>query len=196
MRRHAEVMKVWKCLLEKGGFPADEEPLIPSASGVRFSRSTTTTDPEARSDLRVRGLFTNQREAYLDIAVMDTGALSREGRSPDTVLREKETQKRAKYEERIALTGDFAPLVCSVYGTLAPESSRVLSLIIHKMDKEDKESACFLQRVRLQTAIIKATSMCLRSRSAKVVPPCPTFPNAMDDCKVGLLDTDVLRESD
>jgi len=124
---------------------------------------------------------------------MDTGALSREGRSPDT---EKETQKRAKYEERISLTGDFAPLVCSVYGTLAPEASRVLTLIIHKMDKEDKESACFLQRVRLQTAIIKATSMCLRSRSAKVVPPCPSFPNAMDDCKVGLLDTEVLRESD
>ena len=106
------------------------------------------------------------------------------------VLQEKEKKKRGKYEERIQLIGDFAPLACSVYGTLAPEAAKIMCKVRGTGgDDKEQDATTYMHRVQLQAAIIQATSLCLRSRSADEPPPVPEFPEALDDCLVGLADS-------
>ena len=72
------------------------------------------------------------------------------------------------YEERVErLGGSFTPFAASVYGTLAPESERVILTLMDKMKKAHggrvPSESC--ARLRIQLAILKATSQCIRSRS-------------------------------
>ena len=62
--------------------------------------------------------------------------------------------------------GSFTPLAASVYGTLAVESEQVLLRLAGLLAKRKEgrgavEHCC---RVKLQAAIVKATSTCLRAR--------------------------------
>lgn len=119
------------------------------------------------------GILRPMEAAYFDVAVVDTGAPSYEAKKSLDVLKEKERRKRLKYEERVAaIGGSFAPLVCSVTGTLAPEATKILSLVVHDLDAERPEmkSTARMLRVALQVAILKANSLGLRAR-ARDVPP-------------------------
>ena len=190
-RRHDEVKDAWATLFKKVSSSVGKEPYLPSAIGMRFEKTTTTTKPDARADLLVRGLFQPLQEAYLDVAVHDTGAEGYSRLSPSQLLKDRETFKRGKYEERCRLSGTFAPLICSVYGTLAPEASKILSLVVNGLDSEDPEKAAAvsMQRVYLQIATVKATSLCLRARSRSLLPPCESFPEALEDCRLAVANT-------
>ena len=63
--------------------------------------------------------------------------------------------------------GTFTPLACSLYGTLGPESEQVLQVLATKMKEKTEDPADAAARVRtvVQMAIIKATSLCIRTRS-------------------------------
>ena len=132
---------------------------------------------------------------YFDIAVCDTGAASYLGRKSLSVLADKAKRKRAKYGERVERVGGcFAPLVCSVYGTLEPEAAKILTLVVNGLDEErpERASSARLQRVALQVATLKATSLCLRARRLAVPDEDegdeePLEP--IDDCHVGLADS-------
>ena len=104
-----------------------------------------------------------------------------------------EGRKRGKYEERALLSGTFAPLVCSVYGTLAPEAAKIISLVTHGLDEvgdQEKSHTVAMQHFYLQTAIVKATSSCLRSRTRQWARPTSeiSHPEALDDCTVAVAD--------
>jgi len=172
-RRHREVLKAWSTLFRKVTPTVIEEPFLGAGIGMAYQRSTTTTDPDARADIMARGIFSQAQDAYFDVAVVDTGADSRERQSSEAVLREREQAKHGKYDERVTHLGKFIPLVCSVYGTLAPESARTLSQVTRALggETEDRDDVAFLHRVCLQVAVIKATSMCLRARSQLNPPP-------------------------
>ena len=62
----------------------------------------------------------------------------------------------------------FTPLACSVLGTLGPEAEHVLLRLSSKLTKkgENPRAAEHHLRMRIQAAVIKATSQCLR-RSRK-----------------------------
>ena len=73
-----------------------------------------------------------------------------------------------KYEERVRrLGGSFTPFAVSVYGTLAPEAERTILTLMKKMSKDvsDRKISEACARLRIQLAILRATSMCIRSRS-------------------------------
>ena len=130
------------------------------------------------------------QNTFFDVAVLDTGAESYLGKKALTVLRDKEQRKTAKYEERAQmLGGTFVPLVCSVFGTLAPESAKMLSHIVGELKEEQPEKRCTtkMQRVALQVAILKATSLCLRARSVTSLPEAPE-PQGYEDCRVAHAD--------
>ena len=168
-----------------------EEPHLGAALGTVFQRSTTTTDPDARADIVARGIFAPLQDAYFDVAVLDTGSASRGALTSLAVLKGKEQSKNAKYEERVRTLGKFAPLVCSIYGALAPEASRTLSLVTRGLDDSEapeQEETAFLQRVCLQFAVLKATSTCLRARAQYTPPPCGAFPGALEDAGAALAD--------
>ena len=190
VRRHREVVKAWSTLFKKVSVSVAEEPHLGTALGTTFRRSTTTTDPDARADIVARGIFAPLQDAYFDVAVLDTGSDSRGAMTSLAVLKGKEQSKNAKYEERVRTLGKFAPLVCSIYGALAPEASRTLSLVTRGLDSEapEQEETAFLQRVCLQFAVLKATSTCLRARAQYTPPPCGAFPGALEDAGAALAD--------
>jgi hypothetical protein len=165
-------------------------PTSGAALGATFQRPTTTTDPDARPDILARGIYAPQQDAYFDVAVLDTGSDSRERMTSLAVLKAGEQKKNAKYEERVRTLGKFAPLVCSIYGALAPEASRTLSVVTRGLDAEapEQEETAFLQRVCLQVAVLKATSTCLRARAQYTPPPCGAFPGALEDAGAALAD--------
>jgi hypothetical protein len=115
------------------------------------------------------------------------------------VLREKEKSKRGKYEERAELMGStFAPLVCSIYGTLAPEAAKILTILVGSLDEENQEkrSTGKLLRVALQVAILKATSLCLRARAMEAPPQAIAHEELESDCTAGLADARPISEDE
>ena len=199
-RRHEEVKRAWVTLFKRVSPTVLDEPHLPSPVGVRFEKASTTTDLEARADILVRGLFHPHQDAYTDVTVVDTAAdcYQRQGMSATSVLKAKETRKRGKYEERVRLGGSFAPLACSVYGTLAPEANAILTRVVKGLDaeREEKADAARLQRVYLQIAVMKATSLCIRARSQATPPSCESYPEAMEDCRMAVADAGVRREGE
>ena len=102
------------------------------------------------------------------MTAVDTGMASAGTRGPATMLAEAERKKRAKYDERIRHMGaTFTPLACSVYGTLGQEASLVLHQTVKKIGAKKGETSdtMFLHSVRIRLAIVKAASLCLRTRS-------------------------------
>ena len=116
-----------------------------------------------------------QSDNYFDVVVVDTGKRSSVTRGTKSVLRDAEQYKRAKYDERVRRMGaTFTPLACSICGTLATESTQTLAAVVRKVQqsKWERTDADSLHRLKLQMAITKATSLCLRGRSRHT--PCAT----------------------
>ena len=107
-RRHNDLVKAWKALFREAGMPVDTEPYIPPPDGHSLPKGTTT-DLDARADLRVQGVFTPMKDVYLDVVVADTGCPSAGTRPSKAVLAAKEALKRTKYEARVAPHADFFP---------------------------------------------------------------------------------------
>ena len=83
----------------------------------------------------------------------------------------------------------FVPLVCSVYGTLAPESARTIAKVVGELEERaEKRCTSKMIRIGLQVAILKATSLCLRARSVAEVPEAPE-PAGFEDCQVAYADS-------
>ena len=203
-RRHDEVKKAWETLFRKFSSTVEVEPYLPHPADHTITLKSTTTQLDARADLLVRDLLAPQGYVYADVAVVDTGTESLIGMDAMAALKERQTRKRNKYKERVEPEAVFVPLVCSVYGTLAPEAAKALTLAIRRMKGEDSELGhkFSMQRIYLQTAILKATSLCIRGRSTTVPPECRSFPEALDDCEVVVGDarlrdrTETLRSQD
>ena len=94
-----------------------------------------------------------------------------------------------------AIGGSFAPLVCSVTGVLAPEASKILTLVVHGLDAERPEmkSTAKMLQVALQISVLKATSLGLRAR-ARTVPPKSAQSPSLIDCPVSLADARPLAD--
>ncbi len=196
VRRHREVVRAWMSYMRKGGFPNPiEEPEIPPLRGIA-GRPATTLEKDARADILVRGLFREQENAFFDVAVLDTGADFRGRETTSEILGSYEKIKRVKYADRVAPVGSFTPLVCSVYGTLAPEAARTAHRIARRVDpeREERDAVLDLHQVVLQVAILKATSLCLRSRSLVVVPRAARGPGVLEDCEALLGDAGAREE--
>jgi len=138
-----------------------------------------------------RGLFQHGRDEFRDIAVLDTGANCYRGKLSIDILEAHEARKNAKYHDRIAPHGTFTPLVCSIYGTLAPAAAKLANKVANKVDpeREERDAVLDLHHVMLQTAIMKAVSLCLRSRSWAVLPSVAPA-DALEDASGWLLAAD------
>ena len=130
----------------------------------------TTTDENARPDILARGFFEPQVDVYFDVTIVDTAQKSAldKGLTPEAVLLRAEKSKRTKYRERVErIGGRFVPFAASVYGTLAEDSERTILTIMKKLSEKsgNRKSSEACARLRIQLAILRATSLCIRTRS-------------------------------
>ena len=172
-RRHREILRAWKSYLERAGATAVyEEPyLLPVRPGA-VVRPLTTTASDARADIVARGLFQHGRDNYYDIACLDTASACYQGKDALEVLETYEKKKIGKYADRVAPHGAFTPLICSIYGTLAPMASKLAHEAARKVDpdREERDAVMDLHHVMIQTSVLKAVSLCIRARSWAVLP--------------------------
>ena len=189
MQRHDTVVRVWEDYLKAAGAAevVREPYLVPVRGEVRRG---TNMALDARADIMARSLFQTGRELFGDIAVVDTGARCYRCETSAEVLEAHEAKKKAEYCDRVALMGDFVPLVCSIYGTLAPEAFMLAARAARQVDPdwEERGAVLDLHRVTIQVGIIKATSLCLRGRSLRVLPNPVNFPDSALDRTGALID--------
>ena len=100
-KRHEEVKRAWKGLFDKISDTVVYEPILPQGVSSGITLNSTSTEFGARADIMVRGLYQPQQNAYLDVAVVDTGCRSCTRMKAQTVLHEREERKRRKYKERL-----------------------------------------------------------------------------------------------
>ena len=117
------------------------------------------------------GLFRDKVDCIVDVSLSDLDGDAYRGRDPMRVLELREEAKRATYRQECRRQGiDFAAAVASVDGVLAPQLEAILRRVVERMGKADRFAArshiAGMLRARLQLAILRAASMCLRmSRS-------------------------------
>ena len=104
-----------------------EPPLLP-LSGETFRCRSTNTQPDARADIRVRGFWTDCRNAFFDTRVFSPHAQSYQSRSLLSLFRTFENEKKREYGERITEVehGSFTPMVFSACGGMGAEASVVV----------------------------------------------------------------------
>ena len=186
MKRHNQIARVWRALFKRVSDFVEPEPFV--APPINLTKASTTRRVDARADILVSGLYRLLEDTYLDVFCTDTAAESYVNRKPKSCLQEKETRKRGKYWERVEPLGSFAPLGCSVYGTLAPEVEAILT---HRgqgtgqgQGREAVDGglgAC--------VGIAKAVSLCLRSRAPFARPSEPEEVEALEDCQLALVES-------
>ena len=120
------------------------------------------------ADLAIRGVWSHQSEALLDIRVVDTDGQAYLSRSPSDVLAKAEEEKKAKYlsacEARRAL---FTPICVSVDGMEANAFLKRLGDRLSLKWMSPYSEVINWIRTRLTFAIIRASLLCLRGSRTK-----------------------------
>ena len=179
--RHNEIVAELKSLLHKS-FPDSavrDEPLIHPVSTARITESPQkkltpvetiphfNSNDGDRGDLLVRGLFGPSVETIIDVRVTNLDNKSQARRSPKSILKQHEQEKRDKYlapclEQRRS----FIPFVVSTDGLLGYEASNLLKHISSRLAKKWNKQYSVIQgfvKARMTLAIIRASHQCLRS---------------------------------
>ncbi len=104
------------------------EPTLLPLSGETFQYRTANVQPDARADIRVRGFWTDSRNAFFDTRIFYPHASSYRSRSLKSICRQVEMQKKREYGERIRDIehGSFTPLVFSSCGGMGQEATVVV----------------------------------------------------------------------
>lgn len=158
-RRHNEIRDLFCELCQQTWGNVTKEPVISEG------------DSGLRGDFACRGVWIAQREALFDVRVVDTDAPSYASRPVAAVLRSAEEEKKRKYcgpcETRHAT---FTPLVTSVDGVFAPQMTSFIAHLAEALaDRWSRPLSTITGwlRARIQTAIIRASSMCIRGTRHK-----------------------------
>jgi len=193
--RHDDVKGEWHQLCAQALTPSavSDEPLIYSGRAVlREAQNNSTAEavpPEYRGDVAAHGFWERGTTAVFDIRITDTEAPSYRRMDPAKVLKKHEKEKKDKYLEAcLARRRQFTPLVFSVDGLRSKETdaaSKRISTLLSKKWNRSYSDVCGYVRSRLSLALVRATTMCLRSARdhtsiARSIPP------AMDGAGLGL----------
>eukprot|EP01068_Selenidium_serpulae_P010606 Selendium_serpulae@DN5499_c0_g1_i6.p1 len=120
---------------------------------------------ELRADLMVRGIWSPQGAALIDIRVTDSDATSNLTKSVGKVMAEQEEKKNLYVSETLKRRGTFTPFVVTVDGASGDEATALIRSIARRLSAKwaipYSQTAGWV-RQRIAFAIIRATHFCLR----------------------------------
>jgi len=147
-----------------------EPPLVPLA-GERMRHKSANVQRDARSDVRVRGFWTDQRNAFFDMRVFYPFASSYRNQEPRKLYKKAENGKKREYGQRVAEVedGDFTPMVMSSTGGMGNEMQIALKHLASKIAEKRRARyplVASLLRRKMAFAMMRSALVCLRgSRS-------------------------------
>ena len=171
--RHNEIRDTFAELLQEVCHDVQIEPLLQPLTGEEFERKTTTTDDEARLDIKANGLWgTRFERTFFDVKIFNPLAVSCP-KTVKTAYKYHESIKKAKYEPRIIeIEGStFCPLIFAATGGAAPAATKVIRKIAEKLSDKKKErysDVITFIRTKLSFALLRSSVLCIRGcRSLK-----------------------------
>lgn len=184
--RHDELRDVIADVVRCVCVDVETEPqLLPVADESLLGRSVNRS-AEARLDIRARGFWTRQQEAFFDIRVTHLKANMLTVSEATKHLVANEREKKRQYGQRVNIIerGAFTPLVFSTSGMAAPECSRFLkdlvAAIVRKNKDLDYSHVMHTLRCKLAFCLLRWNVTCMRgcrasynrSRNAAFVTEC------------------------
>ena len=174
--RHNEIRDTFANLMKDVCFDVELEPKLQPLEGESFDNKTTTTEDEARLDIKANGLWdTRFNRTFFDVKIFNPHAKSCP-RNIKEAYKLHEAQKRLKYEQRIVEVenSSFNPLVFATTGGAAPTASKVMSRLAFKLSEKSEDTYAEVMgyiRTKVSFALLKSSVLCLRGcRSLKRQP--------------------------
>ncbi len=166
--RHNQVRDVVADAMRTAFQDVEVEPQLLPYENEDLSRRTANRSAEARVDIRARGFWTRQQEAFFDVRVTHPKATCLSRSQVLSQLEQHEREKKRQYSERINNIdrGVFTPLVFSTAGLAGRECSRGLKMLVNAIvDKNIDLSYSAVMghlRCKLSFCLLKWNITCLR----------------------------------
>ena len=171
--RHNELRDLLAAALREVVSDVELEPRLLPLTDESLPFRTCNRDAEARVDIRARGFWTRQQEAFFDVRVSHPKASLLSRSEVRSQLLSHERAKKRHYASRIIQVdrGAFTPLVFATNGQCAPESGVFLkALVAGIVDKNVDLSYSLVMnhlRCRISFCLLRWAVTCLRgSRSS------------------------------
>ena len=171
--RHNELRDLLAAALGEVVSDVELEPRLLPLTDESLPFRTCNRDAEARVDIRARGFWTRQQEAFFDVRVTHPKASLLSRSEVRSQLLSHERAKKRHYASRIIQVdrGAFTPLVFATNGQCAPESGVFLkALVAGIVDKNVDLSYSLVMnhlRCRISFCLLRWAVTCLRgSRSS------------------------------
>ena len=137
------------------------EPLLEPLTNESFPHRTANTDANARLNIRARGFWNTDQDAYFDVRVFHPNASSNRSMTTAAAYRKHETAKKREYAQRVREVKHvvFTPLVLSVTGGMARKATTVYKRLADELSwKQTKQYSIVmgLIRCRLSFAILSS----------------------------------------
>ena len=162
--RHDAIRDNFAELMNEVCYDVEIEPHLQSLQGESFDHRTTTTEDEARLDIKANGLWeTRFSKTNFDVKIFNPLAKSCTKSISDTYTFS-ESQKRLKYEQRIieVKNSSFNP---SVFACAGPTATRVMKRLAAKICEQKDASyadAIAYIRTKLSFALLRSSILCMR----------------------------------
>ena len=164
-QRHNEVRDLLAGAMSEVAYDVELEPVLLPLDGETVSGIRADA---ARADIRARGFWTRQQNAFFDVRVTHPrpSLLSRSGVASQ--LSDNERQKKRQYSSRINNVdrGSFTPLVFATNGQCAPEASIFLKSLAAQISERNRDLPYSLimrqLRARISVCLIRWQITCLR----------------------------------
>ena len=117
-------------------------PKLQPLQGESFVNNSTTTEDEARLDIKANGLWGSRfSRAFFDVKIFNPHAKTSRKLHKDA-YKYHETLKNSKYQQRILNVeqSSFCPLIFGCTGGAAPTATRTMQRLAEKLSEKDKKA--------------------------------------------------------
>ena len=165
-----------------------EPPLLP-LDGEQLHGVTANRAAEARLDIRARGFWSPQQDAFFDVRVTHPSASLLSRQEVLAQISRNEHQKKRAYLQRVVDVerGSFTPLVFSTNGVCGTECSRALKNIVQLVVNKhsDLQYAVVMAQLRCKIAfvLLRWSITCLRGCRASYLRK-RIGPSFLDQCRL------------
>src|SRR5579863_3307048 len=118
------------------------EPDLLPLTGEQFDHKTAKVAPDARSDVRVRGFFTKEQNAFFEFRIVYPFASSYLKLAPAELYDHVAHLRKMEYEQRINQVdnGSFTPMIILSTGGMGAEMTIAMKHLARKLADKRKES--------------------------------------------------------
>ena len=139
--RHNDVRDLIADVLKEVSTDVETEPTLLPFDGENLPGRSSNRSNEARLDIRARGFWTRQQDAFFDIRVTHPKASLLSCSEVKKQLARNEREKKRQYANRVACIdhGAFTPLVFATNGQCASESAIFLKELVSQLVTKNQD---------------------------------------------------------